>query len=153
MANTSLKFCSNKFSLSFTMACSAIDLERHIKWSATKSALDLLINFGAFEYQEPIVDDEWVVKAERVNGSQIETTLFQVYPNPAENILIIETMHAGISHIAVYDALGKMVLSENVTDLAFQHAVILSELSTGFYNLRLTDKEGNTVHHQSIVKK
>jgi hypothetical protein len=135
------------------MACSAIDLERHIKWSATKSALDLLINFGAFEYQEPIVADEWVVKADRVRIPAEAISLFNIYPNPASDLLIVETINAGISTIELYNSLGQIVFTQNVSATAFQHALMLTDLAAGQYQLRLLNSDFQTIHTQSIYKK
>ena len=69
-----------------------------------------------------------------------------VYPNPAKNLLNIETNGAIIQHIDVVDVLGNVILSR-ATD---KNAIDIASLPTGIYTIHVSTNEG--MARQQFVK-
>ncbi len=77
-----------------------------------------------------------------------------VYPNPSENIVKINIVDAyrGLTNIAIYDELGRLISSEkiNKTDEQFTTSIDLTNYSNGVYMLQITSDEKSS--SQRIVK-
>ncbi len=71
-----------------------------------------------------------------LSTNYFELVEFNVYPNPANSVLNIETS-VEISKIEIYDILGKNVLSTESTTIK------LSSLRKGIYLLKIYDNEYN----------
>jgi hypothetical protein len=71
-----------------------------------------------------------------------------VYPNPANDYLIIQTPHSKNAVLQVYNATGACVLQEPMP--SEKHTAIISSLPDGVYFLRINDN-GNTVYQQKII--
>jgi len=70
-----------------------------------------------------------------------------VYPNPAENILYINSTNT-LAKVAIYNAAGKQVKEySNVLE-----SVDVNDLKTGIYVIRLTDVNGKTITSKFIKK-
>lgn len=75
------------------------------------------------------------------------------YPNPFNDELAIEVeLNSNTSNISyeVYDALGKVVLKNKITDS--KTILNTSALNNGFYFLSVKDENGNTLRSLKIVK-
>ncbi len=59
-----------------------------------------------------------------------------IYPNPAENLLVVESSTNTLMFISIYDALGKLIYTKE--KLEKKERINLSELSPGSYLVKLT---------------
>jgi len=91
-------------------------------------------------------DSAIVLKAQKKNGIKSDNDLWKelkIYPNPANNVLIIETGNIELKHISLFDAIGQVVLINKVTTAT--NTIDISNLAPGLYFLELkTDKAINT---------
>ena len=69
--------------------------------------------------------------------SEFNSVEFDMYPNPVKNTLNIKSQEA-ISNVAVYDLLGKVVISSNKVN----NFLDVSALSNGVYIIKLTSDKG-----------
>ena len=72
---------------------------------------------------------------------------FKIYPNPVNNILHIELQSAELTHVEIFNVLGKLVISKTINNSETIHT---ERLSDGMYILRLT--QGNTTISKKLVK-
>ena len=70
-----------------------------------------------------------------------------VYPNPADNILRIESNELDFNQVKIYDALGRVVLSEDLLNTS----VNIENLIPGLYKIVL--ENGTKMSTQSFIKK
>lgn len=78
------------------------------------------------------------------NGSAAITkqSVLSLYPNPAVNILVIETGHDRLNRLKVYDVLGNVLINENL-NLEKRHEVDVTLFEKGVYFAEITT-ENNT---------
>ena len=64
---------------------------------------------------------------------------FNIFPNPATNVLMINIPQSKPLTLEIYDALGKLVIKQELNNPSEQnlHAIIVEQLSTGNYNGKL----------------
>ena len=74
--------------------------------------------------------DDVTINAIGTGINQVSNTTFSVYPNPATSILNVE----GEGLAEVYNALGQMVISENVNGTA---QLNVNNLESGVYFVRM----------------
>lgn len=79
--------------------------------------------------------------------AQNEITGLNVYPNPASNVLFIETELNDVKNIAIYDLLGKQVL--NTTTASTE--VNVSNLNSGLYIVKITEA-GKTATKKLVIE-
>ena len=72
---------------------------------------------------------------------------FALYPNPTKNVLNIQSDTLEMKTAGIYDMMGRLVLTSNVTN----KVIDVHSLSTGTYILLLTDTEGKN-HIQKFIK-
>jgi hypothetical protein len=72
----------------------------------------------------------------------------KVYPNPANDFINIESNDTEISEVALYDILGKQLLSQN--ELA-NNRLDISNLTKGVYFMKIS-ANGNSIT-KKIIKK
>jgi|GEM_PF-1631789 len=70
------------------------------------------------------------------------------YPNPATGEIYV--VHAENSEVRIYDALGKLVLQQQIT--ASNQSIDISRLTQGVYILKTMDKNFNQQQNRLIVK-
>lgn len=80
----------------------------------------------------------------------IDVFSFQVYPNPSDQFVTIETTSDHAFSARVYDALGQLVL-EN-TDFTHKTTFDMQWLSNGPYLLNVTRSNGKPVKNFTLVK-
>lgn len=70
--------------------------------------------------------------------------IWEVYPNPSENEIVIrrKDSDAMLKTVDLIDATGRLISSNVILDGAFATKLDLSELSSGSYFIRITDKFG-----------
>ena len=78
-----------------------------------------------------------------------EKIKLNIYPNPSQNFLTIETDHAFASY-QIFDFTGKIILKG-----VYNQSVVIniSTLSAGIYLLQLTDKENNSALKKITVSR
>jgi hypothetical protein len=81
--------------------------------------------------------------------NKFETDSVLVYPNPAKDILNIESRQKQLETITIVDLLGKTVRSATITDM--QARIDLSPLANGLYLVKITAADES--HVFKIVKK
>ena len=74
--------------------------------------------------------------------SNFETTKFNVYPNPTQNVWNIKSSDQIVTSIQVFDALGKQVLSLNPNSSETQ--IDSSTLNTGLYFAKINTEVGTS---------
>ncbi|HLP63528.1 T9SS type A sorting domain-containing protein [Flavobacterium sp.] len=79
--------------------------------------------------------------------AQNEIAGLNVYPNPANNVLFIETELNDVKNIAIYDLLGKQVL--NTTTASTE--VNVSNLNSGLYIVKITEA-GKTATKKLVIE-
>lgn len=87
-----------------------------------------------------------------VDVDEVEAAIgsLSVYPNPATNILQIETENQGYSEVRIVDASGKVVALENIS---FKLTMSLEELTTGWYLLEVSGAKMETVRRKVVVNR
>lgn len=74
---------------------------------------------------------------------------FAMYPNPANELLWVNTGTTETSSIQVYDAFGKLVLEEN--NISVRAPVAIDQLSAGVYHVQCSNALGTAV--RQLIKK
>ncbi len=103
----------------------------------------LLVEDGSYENNYPI-DIIYPVGV----SSELSEKEIQVFPNPMENILKIETSLSGDLRVRIMDASGKQVLEQKLNTAI--ESVDVSSLSKGSYILQIQSGEGN--YHRLLIK-
>ena len=124
---------------------------------ASVMAKGVLCFFHGICYEEDLLGDDNMdnqdnnmeTRSAKVSQQAVETNL-TVYPNPTDDVLIIELRGgAGIANIALYDLQGRKINSPN----SFTSPILdMKSVPAGVYILRVTDTDGKE-YHQKIVRK
>lgn len=103
--------------------------------------------------------DYWLIKfcdSTLTSTTDIQSKIsnFPIYPNPANNILTIQTPQFPIKNLKIFDTLGKEIsISKNqISKNKNETQLNISSISSGIYLLRLTDEKGN-FYSAKFVKK
>lgn len=97
----------------------------------------------AFNYSS-----ELVVSDATLGLIKNEVLDFKIYPNPASDFITIESNNLKVSAIAIYDILGKQVLSQKeLTD----NQLDVSNLKNGIYFLNIS-ANGNSITKKVIIQ-
>ncbi|WP_306641399.1 T9SS type A sorting domain-containing protein [Sanyastnella coralliicola] len=72
----------------------------------------------------------------------IESTVWEVYPNPANEVLIIEGFANENMMIELVDLTGKLIMSENIPAGNLRYEMNVSSLASGMYFVKMTDSNG-----------
>lgn len=104
---------------------------------------------GNIEIDEVRFGSTWAyVTSDILRTNQNAIAGLRVYPNPVTNgTLFIETSANAEKTIAIYDVLGKKVLSTSTSD----NAVNVGSLNTGVYIVQITE-EGKTSSRKLVIK-
>ena len=76
---------------------------------------------------------------------------FMIYPNPANDFVIIENDIVGQCDVTVYDMSGKIVLKENIDD----NKLDVSNIPNGTYIVSIDITENNShkiIHYKLCIK-
>jgi len=94
--------------------------------------------------------DMWVVKLTETSTAVTEgtATVFSVYPNPAQDYLLISNT-AQIRSVSIMDMTGRNLIEEKI--IASDQSISLAGLTGGTYLLQVTDEENRTTV-QKFVK-
>jgi hypothetical protein len=104
-----------------------------------------------FDYNHPIVTDPAVTTIQLLATTDFEfADEFALYPNPANNILNIQSkVDAKIHSIDIYNTLGQLVMA--MTDTKNVSKIDVSDLASGNYFIKVTSDKGSSNTH--FVKK
>ncbi|MFM9986611.1 MAG: T9SS type A sorting domain-containing protein [Flavobacteriales bacterium] len=106
----------------------------------------------------------WVVKTDACGDLQNDgcpvgvdevgntKAVVNVYPNPAHDLLLIDFAPAGVASIELYDAQGKLVMQQKVSDTNTQFFLNIIELPNSLYQMRLQNTAGQTIASETIIK-
>lgn len=72
---------------------------------------------------------------------------FNIYPNPTNTSLTIETKNREANAIEIFDNTGGIVFKDK-----FKSSINISKLSGGVYFLKISDKKGNILKTEKIIK-
>ncbi len=97
------------------------------------------------EYGCSDTSDVYVVDNVSIDGVSVATGLIQVYPNPANSLLYINSPLAVHAHISCID--GRNILSAKHTKV-----IDVSSFAEGIYLLRITDSEGRLITVEKVVR-
>jgi hypothetical protein len=74
----------------------------------------------------------------------------KIYPNPASDKVWIDDIEARLGNITLYDAQGRAVRTQSAT--AAKVSVDIAALPPGLYLVRVTTKDGGTMHRKIIKR-
>ncbi|MFT4060839.1 MAG: T9SS type A sorting domain-containing protein [Edaphocola sp.] len=92
----------------------------------------------------------------KVAYSTVRTVTFgteaniRIYPNPANDAVVIDGFNAG-SRIGIHDVMGRLLIGQTVSN-GNSATISLNNLSSGVYQVRITDTDGTTTVHKLVKK-
>jgi len=72
-----------------------------------------------------------------INSNPSNKALLSVYPNPADNIIIVDNIPHGTETIFIYNLKGALVLKQHIDDIT--ESIDVSSLPKGLFVLRAQD--------------
>lgn len=110
-----------------------------IKWPS--GVIDTIMN-------PPVNQALFVTEGSTMAVTDVSSTLFRIYPNPAKDVIEISGgAEADIKSASLYNLEGRLVMEKAVTDAK----ISVSQLAKGTYILILHDNSGAT-HTSKIIK-
>jgi len=85
-----------------------------------------------------------------LNTEKFDSSLVQVYPNPAKNRITVKFEKMQGVDVVMYDLLGRMVLSKSLENSG--QTIDVSSLKSGIYIMQLTDNENRKINKKIIVE-
>jgi hypothetical protein len=86
--------------------------------------------------------NEWMYGQGIVGVEEAADAVFTCYPNPASELVMLPVAVKGAARCDVYDAAGRVVLSERLTATNLAHQLPVNGLPAGLYTARITDADG-----------
>jgi uncharacterized repeat protein (TIGR01451 family) len=127
-----------------------------IKPRAGYAVGDIIPNTASiyFDFNPPIITNTFNTEfVAQLGINDFENGDFVFYPNPVADFITISAKNTGsVANIAVYDVLGKLIVSEKPTSAASTQTIDLSSLSRGVYLLEVTS-DSNLKVVKKFVKK
>lgn len=77
----------------------------------------------------------WVIQSNGVQNYKANT-ITKVYPNPANNMLYINTSNNNLEQLLIFNSLGQLVIQQEVSNKTSQIAVNVRQLQNGVYFLK-----------------
>lgn len=105
-----------------------------------------------FDFNPPIITNTFNTEfVQQLGVDEFENNDFVFYPNPVSDWLTISVRgNANIASVTVYDILGKMVFTQQVSNLSTQ-TIDLSAVSKGMYLVEVTTDTNHKVIKKLIV--
>lgn len=85
-----------------------------------------------------------------VGMNENTTASFRMYPNPASNKVVVEVTSSELSEVVILDVAGEVVIKKQMD--AAKAEINISELSAGFYFVRLVSENGASTKMLTITK-
>jgi hypothetical protein len=127
-----------------------------IKPRAGYAVGDIIPNTASiyFDFNPPIITNTFNTEfVAQLGINDFENGDFVFYPNPVADRVTISVKNNGlVASIAVYDILGKLIVSEKPTSAASTQTIDLSSVSKGVYLLEVTS-DSNLKVVKKFVKK
>jgi uncharacterized repeat protein (TIGR01451 family) len=127
-----------------------------IKPRAGYAVGDIIPNTASiyFDFNPPIITNTFNTEfVAQLGINDFENSDFVFYPNPvADRVTISVKNNGSVASIAVYDVLGKLIVSEKPTSAASTQTIDLSSVSKGVYLLEVTS-DNNLKVVKKFVKK
>lgn len=92
---------------------------------------------------------EQQLKISNLSNNQIQTNSIKVYPNPANDYLIISNTLAGIMNYKIYDLAGKLIEQGHAENL---HKINLENLNSGIYTILIESENQENFIQKIIIK-
>ena len=92
------------------------------------------------DWFEAGIDDIQISALSAGIENNIKSPSLRIYPNPATNILSLETDNSSVSNILITDIMGNVLKSIFLVDSENQVTIDISELQNGIYFLKTTDR-------------
>jgi hypothetical protein len=86
------------------------------------------------------------------NINELQKTSFQVYPNPANEVINIETDYPWPISVEIYDLLGRKLEDFKVSKDKL-NSIDTSDLSRGIYLIKITESNGLSSVKQFVIKR
>ncbi|MFZ1692650.1 MAG: T9SS type A sorting domain-containing protein, partial [Flavobacteriales bacterium] len=103
-----------------------------------------------FDFNPPVITEPSVLVAEFSTGmEEMSTDHLQVYPVPARTQLNVHSTTL-LTRLSILTLDGRMVREEPIQ--GHRALVDLQGLPSGAYLLRVTDTEGNQLHHSFLIE-
>jgi hypothetical protein len=96
-------------------------------------------NYSNFVYEECVGVEDY------------EPADFKVWPNPANDVVMVELRGVGIANVVLYDLQGRIVYSQNLSNSPTA-TLNVKPLPAGVYVLRVKDIDGNE-YQQKVVRR
>ena len=81
--------------------------------------------------------------------STIDALPFNIYPNPAKNIVSIRIENNGNYKVEIYNGYGKVLLEDSLTSL--HKTIEISTLPTGVYLVRISNEKSEYSIRKLVV--
>lgn len=124
---------------------------RSILWNDTQNQTSATAtNLLPGEYIATVTDitcshivSDTVIVGNSYSISEMNTTVFRIFPNPANNILNIELKENGSAEkIEIYDMLGNVVMQQNISAKGNIANINVANLNNGFYIIKVFGNKG-----------
>ena len=83
-------------------------------------------------------------------------TMFDIFPNPAQTDLLIQTQDpntsSGMQSLSIYNMKGQLVLEKDLFTNTFSHRLSIESLSTGLYLLKIEGEAGRADFFKLVVR-
>ncbi|MEZ5013021.1 MAG: S8 family serine peptidase, partial [Chitinophagales bacterium] len=113
-----------------------------------KYTLDMNTEFIPRSYTFNYADKTFTINQGALqNGVEDISNVFQIYPNPVQDILTIHTELSGMDYM-IYNSVGELVLTGN--NIGIETTVDVHALSAGTYVITLQDNKG--IYNSVFVK-
>ena len=87
--------------------------------------------------------------SELLAATQFDDSAFSLFPNPATNVINIESKNYAITKVSLTDLNGRIV-KQSVVDNLSNFKINISDLSSGVYMMNITSKEGSVI--KKVIK-
>lgn len=128
-------------------------------WSPTGSMSDMISNLLPGFYTLTVTDERgceaaWTFEVKAIIGTKeaAEQAVLVIYPNPASDAATVSFSGANISFIEIYDAAGRLMRSEKVSQAGEQWQIPLEGLAAGGYAVVLKNEAGKVVGRGRLMK-
>jgi hypothetical protein len=100
-----------------------------------------------FDFNEPVITNTVDTQLQQLSTTEFAANNFVVYPNPAANLIAIESNNANGYEYQISDINGKMLMRGNGSDGA---QIDITVLQSGFYFLTVSGNNGKAI--QKFIK-
>jgi hypothetical protein len=120
--------------------------------NASERALTNLIKYSDYKYEDYILDDQDAEPKRLVTAlANQNANIANIYPNPTNGLVIVDCT-AAINTVTVYNTLGQEILVQPTAPSSQQHAVDLTNLAAGIYEIRLIGLDGTMLSSSKLIK-